>query len=379
VIVGGGIVGAATAFHASRAGLKPLVLEKRPALCTLTPLPRRASGSARQRGGLPADRRIGRAVPQLRGGHGPARPRRGRPPTGYLWLTTTDDGIERQRRLVEAQRSWGLRDVQLLTGDDARREFAYVDPSVRQARFRKGRPHRSQASRWASPRGGRGVVRARVRAFGVPGAGRSDPCRRDLGRPGSHRLVVIAAGPFSGIVAALRWIDLPVQTVRRQKLVLPRSPRSLRVPHDGRRGHRRALAPGVPRRGPSVHRPTTPPTPPRRTCPRSGVRVPTAGSSSPTSVARLAPFWRNVWARGGGHWMLQAGQYTMTPDRPPAHRPDGRRGPVRERRIQRARRDGSPRRREDTDRHADGNAAARREPVPPRSVFEDRPTWTAVR
>ena len=36
VIVGGGIVGAATAFHASRAGLRPLVLERRPALSTLT-------------------------------------------------------------------------------------------------------------------------------------------------------------------------------------------------------------------------------------------------------------------------------------------------------------------------------------------------------
>src|SRR5881409_2818027 len=36
VIVGGGIVGAATAFHAARAGLRPLVLEKPPALSTLT-------------------------------------------------------------------------------------------------------------------------------------------------------------------------------------------------------------------------------------------------------------------------------------------------------------------------------------------------------
>src|SRR5207302_958900 len=36
VIVGGGIVGAATAFHAARAGLRALVLERRPALSTLT-------------------------------------------------------------------------------------------------------------------------------------------------------------------------------------------------------------------------------------------------------------------------------------------------------------------------------------------------------
>src|SRR6266511_632930 len=36
VIIGGGVIGAATAFHATRAGLKPLLVEARPALCTLT-------------------------------------------------------------------------------------------------------------------------------------------------------------------------------------------------------------------------------------------------------------------------------------------------------------------------------------------------------
>src|ERR1043166_4013602 len=36
VVIGGGIVGAATAFFACRAGLRVVLLEKRPALCTLT-------------------------------------------------------------------------------------------------------------------------------------------------------------------------------------------------------------------------------------------------------------------------------------------------------------------------------------------------------
>jgi glycine/D-amino acid oxidase-like deaminating enzyme len=38
---------------------------------------------------------------------------------------------------------------------------------------------------------------------------------------------------------------------------------------------------------------------------------------SPISVTRVAPFWRGVWERGSANWILQAGQYTMTPD----HRP----------------------------------------------------------
>src|ERR1041384_5108078 len=36
VVIGGGIVGAATAFFAARSGLHVVLLEKRPALCTLT-------------------------------------------------------------------------------------------------------------------------------------------------------------------------------------------------------------------------------------------------------------------------------------------------------------------------------------------------------
>src|SRR5919199_311475 len=36
VVIGGGIVGAATAYFATRAGLRTVLLEKRPALCTLT-------------------------------------------------------------------------------------------------------------------------------------------------------------------------------------------------------------------------------------------------------------------------------------------------------------------------------------------------------
>ena len=36
VVIGGGIVGAATAFYAARAGIRSVLIESRPALCTLT-------------------------------------------------------------------------------------------------------------------------------------------------------------------------------------------------------------------------------------------------------------------------------------------------------------------------------------------------------
>src|SRR5437879_3145471 len=139
VIVGGGIVGAATAFHASRAGLKPLVLEKRPALCTLTTAVA-AGGFRLQLDSEEELRLIGESVElflDFQEATGQRDHSAGVRQQGYLWLTTTEDGIERQRLLVEAQRSWGLDDIQLLSGDDARREFRYLDPSVRQARCRE--------------------------------------------------------------------------------------------------------------------------------------------------------------------------------------------------------------------------------------------------
>ena len=38
---------------------------------------------------------------------------------------------------------------------------------------------------------------------------------------------------------------------------------------------------------------------------------------SPYAVARLAPFWADVWEDGRAHWAVQCGLYTVTPD----HRP----------------------------------------------------------
>jgi glycine/D-amino acid oxidase-like deaminating enzyme len=39
--------------------------------------------------------------------------------------------------------------------------------------------------------------------------------------------------------------------------------------------------------------------------------------ASPQALARISPFWADVWERGGAPWLLQAGQYCYTPD----HRP----------------------------------------------------------
>lgn len=321
-IVGGGVVGAATAFFAARAGLRPLLLEKLPALCSLTTAA--AAGGFRLQQDNREELALVRESVELflefaettgQTGHDP-----GVQQQGYLWATTEDEGVERQRRLVELQRSWGLHDVELLAGDDARRAFPFLAPEVRQARFRQGD----------------GLIDPRGLTFGlVAGSGASVAlgCGVTGFRPRGDGTVevetthgtvhadavVVAAGPLSGVVAAMAAVKLPVTTVRRQKLVMPDVPQvrpeaPMTIDEDTGAHWRPAL------RGASLlfTDPATPPTPPTENVPidhRFAFQL--LDPASPVAVARISPFWNDVWERGAAPWMLQAGQYTMTPDRRP--------------------------------------------------------------
>jgi len=46
--------------------------------------------------------------------------------------------------------------------------------------------------------------------------------------------------------------------------------------------------------------------------------------ASDVALARVAPFWHEVWERNTAQWAVQAGEYTMTPDQRPLIGP----GPV---------------------------------------------------
>src|SRR6266545_1424049 len=212
VIIGGGIVGAATAFHASRAGLRPLLLERRPALCSLTTAV--AAGGVRLQLDTEEQLRLVRESAELFAHFaevtGQAEYRSGLRRHGYLWLTTSADGAERQRRLVAEQRGWGVTGVELLSGDEARRAFPFVGPEVVQARYRaedglldpKGVTLGLAAASGAQVVVGCEVVGLRCRG----GGGRVVEVETTLGRVGADA-VVVAAGPFSGEVARLGAVD----------------------------------------------------------------------------------------------------------------------------------------------------------------------------
>jgi sarcosine oxidase, subunit beta len=322
VIIGGGIVGAATAFHASRAGLRPVLLERRAALCTLTTPA--STGAFR----LQFDNReeldlVRESVDLFSSfsevtGQGRYDPRLQR--QGYLWCTTDPARAEWQRDLVHKQHTWGQSDIEHLEEDEVRNRFPYVSQDVLAARYRAEDGFldpKEITLGFAAASGAAVVTGCGVTGLRVEG-GRLASVQTNKGEISTGR-AVIAAGPFSGDVASLAGVELPVQAVRRQKVTMPEVPE---VPQeapmtidDDTGAHWR---PGL--RGAYLlyTDPDEPPGPPAEDLPTDhGFALGLLDPGSPVSVARVAPFWRRVWERGSANWILQAGQYTMTPD----HRP----------------------------------------------------------
>ena len=142
--------------------------------------------------------------------------------------------------------------------------------------------------------------------------------------------VVVATGPFLAHTVALAGIGVELRPTRRQKLVLPWLPE---VPPDApmtideeTAAHWRPFLGGAIALFTEAE---TPPSEPHDPVPIEhdwafGLLDP----RSPHALARVAPFWRDVWADGApsAHWFLQAGQYEVTPDRRPYLGPVGPEG-----------------------------------------------------
>ena len=319
-------MGAATAFFATRAGLRPVVLERRPALCSLTTPA--ATGAFRAQFDNPEEIALVTEGIRLFDNFAEVA---GLPGydldihhQGYLFLTTTQAGVEKQRTLVARQREWGLTDVELLDGDAARDRFPYLAPDVLGARFRAGdgwldvRLLTMGYAAAAARDGATFVVNTEVRGFDLAD-GRVNAVLTSSGGSVSTPAAVIAAGPFSGVVGAMAGVEVPLSLVRRQKLVMPEVPE---VPQDAPMTIEEETGthwrPAL--RGAFLLRtwPGVAPGPPLAEVPiSSDFAFGLLDPSSDYSAARISPFWRDVWARQTAHWFLQAGQYAYTPD----HRP----------------------------------------------------------
>jgi sarcosine oxidase subunit beta len=210
--------------------------------------------------------------------------------------------------------------VELLTGDETRERFPWVAEDIVQARFR----------------GDDGLIEPRRIALGLlegAGAGVALDCRVTGFETSAGRLsgvvtergavacgqAVIAAGPLSGAVAELAGVRLPVEPLRRQRVVLWDAPA---IPQDApmtidedTTSHWRPVGPaGAFLLYPDPDEPTAPRL--EQVPPDPALADRLLDPRSAISLAHTAPFWGEVWS-GGGQWAVQAGQYTMTPDQRP--------------------------------------------------------------
>ena len=218
VVIGAGVIGAATAFAARRAGIDAVVLEARPAAAAATTAA--ATGAYRVQQDDPDELALVRETVAAMEGfaeytgqdrYDPAPVR-----AGLLSLTTVDaDG---QRETVAHQRSIGVDGIELLDGDEARARFPFLAPEVVSARFRQDDGLLDQRQLALGLLEHVPVVLGcRVTGFD----GRDVVTTRGTISAGA---CVIACGPMSGVVAELAGLSLPITTFLRHKVVLPDVP-----------------------------------------------------------------------------------------------------------------------------------------------------------
>lgn len=326
VVIGGGIVGAATAFFASRAGLVTVVLESRPGLATLNTT-RSLEGVRAQfddpddiammRESLDVFERFGEVI-GVPGYDVSLRQQ------GYLFLTQDEPGAARMAARVALQRKAGLADVELLSGDEPRRRFPWLAGDVTAAAFRA-------RDGWVASHEvtyGFAGAAARARFFLETPAtaidvrnGRVTAVLTPRG-PVSTRAVVVAAGPFSLPILAAVGVHLPLVPIRRHRAGIRSHPL---IPRDAPMtisldtgAHFRPEGPGAYFGWSGAIEEQ--PGPPLEEVPSDW----TFPALALDACARFAPFW---WRIGEeltrDNVTVQAGQYDLTPDARPLIGPAG--------------------------------------------------------
>jgi sarcosine oxidase subunit beta len=318
VIIGGGIVGVATAFWLSHAGLDTVLVEMREGLSTLTTP--NSIESFRAQFTEPAMAEI--AIPSIEIFENFAEVV-GIPDIdisihhqGYLFVTDDPEMIRDVEAAVQTHKRLGVTDSEYLNGNEVRQRFSYVSERAVAATFR-------QKDGWLSTheatqgfaRGSSARFLVRTKATGIQqdtqGVSGVETNRGTI----ATRIVVNAAGPFAGVVGMMLGLDLPVRPVRRQKAYI--TPRA-EIPQDA------PLSIDLSRD--SYWRPETGgafigwvnPDEPES---KPSENVPTDRYFAAQNIENLLPlfpFWEGIAeSLKASDVMVSAGQYVYTPDDQP--------------------------------------------------------------
>lgn len=232
VVIGGGIVGVATAFWLSKAGLDTVLVEMRDGLSTLTTP--NSIESFRTQFTEPAMSDLAQASIDIFEDFAEIV---GIPTydialhhQGYLFVSDDADSIDQLRSAVATHHRLGVDDSEFLSKEEVQARFPYVSPRVVAATFRQndGWLSSHEATQgFAKGSTARFLLRTRVTGISQDAQGVSG-VETDRGYI-STPVVVNAAGPFAGVVGRMVGLDLPLEPVRRQKVfVAPRQ----QIPQD---------------------------------------------------------------------------------------------------------------------------------------------------
>jgi sarcosine oxidase subunit beta len=232
VVIGGGIVGVATAFWLSRAGLDTVLVEMRDGLSTLTTP--NSIECFRAQFTEPAMAEL--ALPSIEvfehfaeviGIPGYDISLRHQ---GYLFVTDDESQIPNLQAAIAKHRALGVTDSEFLDHDELLARFPYLSERVVGATFR-------QRDGWLSTheatqgfaKGSSARFLVSTKATGIRQDAQGISAVETTQGIIATRTVVNAAGPFAGVVGRMAGVELPLEPVRRQKVFVSPKPQ---IPQD---------------------------------------------------------------------------------------------------------------------------------------------------
>jgi sarcosine oxidase subunit beta len=233
VIIGGGIIGVATAFWLSRAGMSTILVEMRDGLSTLTTTA--SIESFRAQFTEPAMAALAKESIEVWENFAQTTGLEGYEIDlhhgGYLFLTTEEEMVPAVKATVEGYHKVGVTDSECLTGEEILKRWPWLNPEI------KAGAYRAKDGWFSAHEVTQGFARAadKARFTCAPGPPASKPTRKGsvpcspTGAASTPGWWSMPPGPLPSPWARWVGLDLPIYQMRRQRVFVAPHPK---IPQD---------------------------------------------------------------------------------------------------------------------------------------------------